>query len=153
MSRPELLLSNQLCFLVYRADRAIMAKYRTLLAELDLTYPQYLAMLFLWERGTSTVGDICGGLRLDTGTVSPLLKRLERLGLVERRRDPADERSVTIALTEAGLALEAKAAAVPRALAGCVGLSAAEYADWRKRFEGLLAQLEAEAPEACGGKA
>lgn len=152
MSRPELILSNQLCFLFYRADRAIMAKYRMLLSELGLTYPQYLAMLFLWERGTTSVGDICEGLRLDTGTVSPLLKRLEKLGLVERRRDPDDERSVTIALSAAGASLEAKAAKVPRALAACVGLEPAEYAAWRERLEGLLERIEAEAPEACGGK-
>ena len=94
MSRPELLLSDQLCFLVHRLDRAIVDRYRPLLAALELTYPQYLAMLVLWEREEAGIGELCRLLDLDTGTVSPLVKRLEVAGLVERRRKSDDERAV-----------------------------------------------------------
>lgn len=153
MSNPELLLSNQLCFMFYRAEKAIMSKYRTLLAELGLTYPQYLAMLVMWEKRSATVGDVCDALRLDTGTVSPLLKRLELAGLVERRRDKSDERSVTIALTPEGEAMEARAAKVPGSLARCVGLEPEEYLEWRARMSGLLERLEASPAETCGDRA
>ncbi len=76
MPTPELLLSNQVCFLFHRIDRAIIARYKPLLEELGLTYPQYLAMLALWEHGRLTVGELCEALVLDTGTVSPMIKVL-----------------------------------------------------------------------------
>lgn len=142
MSHPELLLSNQLCFLVHRLDRAIGAQYRPLLARLGLTYPQYLAMLALWEKGTLEVGQLCTLLDLDTGTVSPLLKRLEVQGLVERRRRQDDERVVTVSLTQAGKALEDHASSVPSAIASCLLTGPQEYQELKATLTGLLSRLE-----------
>ncbi|MET7441478.1 MarR family transcriptional regulator, partial [Streptomyces sp. NPDC005568] len=95
----SLLLDDQLCFALYAAQRALTAAYRPLLEDLGLTYPQYLVMLVLWERGETTVKDLAGALRLDYGTVSPLLKRLESAGLLRRERSARDERSVLVAPT------------------------------------------------------
>lgn len=142
MSHPELLLQNQLCFLVHRLDRAILSRYRPLLEGLGLTYPQYLAMLALWEKEGRTVGELCEALALDTGTVSPLLKRLEATGLVERRRGKEDERSVRVALTERGRAMEEEARKIPAAVAGCLIAGAEEYASLRFILSGLLERLE-----------
>jgi DNA-binding MarR family transcriptional regulator len=142
MSYPELLLSNQLCFLVHRLDLAMAAKYRPVLAPLGLTYGQYLAMLALWEHRELGVGELCELLRLDSGTVSPLLKRLEASGLVERKRRAEDERSVSVRLTGAGAALEKRARKVPAALAGCLAADEAEYRAVRASLEGMLSRLE-----------
>ncbi|WP_018638749.1 MarR family winged helix-turn-helix transcriptional regulator [Parafrankia elaeagni] len=111
---PQLELGNQLCFALYGASRAAIRAYGPELAELGLTYPQYLTMLVLWEASEPlTVGDIGARLHLDSGTLTPLLKRLEDLGLATRTRDRADERRVLIALTERGRELRARAAEVP----------------------------------------
>lgn len=142
MSAPELLLSNQLCFLVHRLDLAIAAKYRPALSRLGLTYTQYLAMLALWEHGRLGIGELCELLHLETGTVSPLVKRLESAGLVRRERGSADERAVTVGLTAKGRALEKKAATVPAALAPCLISSKADYASMRKVLEGMLKRIE-----------
>lgn len=142
MSNPELLLSNQLCFLVHRLDREIATRYRPLLSGLGLTYPQYLAMLALWEHGELTVGELCGLLYLDTGTVSPLLKRLESAGLVVRQRKPDDERSVTITLSEAGEKLESEATRIPGSMAACLLADAGEYHSLKATLSGLIARLE-----------
>lgn len=147
MSSPELLLSNQLCFLVHRLDREISTRYRPLLSGLGLTYPQYLAMLALWEHGELSVGDLCGLLYLDTGTVSPLLKRLEAAGLVLRQRRPDDERSVTITLSQAGKNLEERARSVPGAMATCLLADAGEYHALKATLSGLISRLEG---AACG---
>jgi DNA-binding MarR family transcriptional regulator len=142
MSAPELLLSNQICFLVYRLDRAIGARYRPLLEGLGLTYPQYLAMLALWEHGELGIGELCAFLALDTGTVSPLVKRLEAAGLVERERRADDERAVAVRLTGKGRALEERARSVPGALASCFLSSEAEYAELKALLSGLVEKLE-----------
>lgn len=142
MSHPELLLSNQLCFLVHRLDRAIGARYRPLLARLGLTYAQYLALLALWEKDVLEVGQLCTILDLDTGTVSPLLKRLESQGLVERHRRTEDERVVTIHLTPAGKALEAHALAIPGAIASCLLAGPEEYRDLKTTLTSLLNRLD-----------
>ncbi|MFA6505865.1 MAG: MarR family transcriptional regulator [Treponemataceae bacterium] len=142
MSVPELLLSNQLCFLVHRLDRAINARYRPLLGELGLTYPQYLAMLALWEHEELGIGDLCALLDLDTGTVSPLVKRLEASGLVERKRRADDERAVSVRLTAAGRVLEKRAKGVPGTLASCILSSAAEYESLKGTFSTLIERLE-----------
>jgi DNA-binding MarR family transcriptional regulator len=151
MSYPELLLSNQLCFLVHRLDLAITAKYRPVLAELGLTYGQYLAMLVLWEHRELGVGELCERLALDTGTVSPLVKRLESAGFVERERSAEDERAVSVRLTEAGAALEKKARKVPAALAGCLVADEADYRDMRGTLERMLARLDSSG--VCGADA
>jgi DNA-binding MarR family transcriptional regulator len=146
MSAPELLLSNQLCFLVHRLDLAIGAKYRPLLAELGLTYGQYLAMLALWERRELGITELCSVLDLDTGTVSPLVKRLEASGLVERERRTDDERAVSVKLTAAGAALERKARAVPKAIASCLLSEEKDYEEMRAMLEKMLARVDPDAP-------
>lgn len=100
----ELSLDEQLCFALYRASQAIVASYREHLAEVGLTYTQYLVMLVLWESGTSSVGQMSTRLGLDSGTLTPLLKRLEQRGLVTRERAAKDERVVQIGLTRSGRA-------------------------------------------------
>lgn len=144
MSHPELLLENQLCFLVHRLDRAILARYRPLLEGLGLTYPQYLCMLALWEREDRTVGELCEALDLDTGTVSPLLKRLEAAGLVERRRGATgeDERVVRVGLSPRGRALEEEARPIPGSLASCMLADRAEYEGLTTTLRKLLGRLE-----------
>ncbi|UUU33307.1 MarR family transcriptional regulator [Streptomyces sp. CA-210063] len=142
----SLLLDEQLCFALYAAQRAVTAAYRPLLDELGLTYPQYLVMLCLWERGETTVKDLAGALRLDYGTVSPLLKRLESAGLLRRERSLRDERSVSVALTGRGEQLRDRAAAVPTTLAAATGLDGPEVA----RLRAELWELTAHAAKAAG---
>ncbi|MBK1612384.1 MarR family transcriptional regulator [Rubrivivax gelatinosus] len=113
----SLKLDRQLCFPLYAAGHAIVRAYRPLLEPLGLTYPQYLVMLVLWESAPCTVGEIGTRLALDSGTLTPLLKRLAGAGLVGRERDRGDERRVLIRLTDAGAALKLRARAVPAALA------------------------------------
>jgi DNA-binding MarR family transcriptional regulator len=120
---PQLELDNQLCFALYNASRAMTRAYGPLLADLGLTYPQYLAMLVLWEsEGPITVGALGDQLHLDSGTLTPLLKRLAQLGFVQRDRDPADERRVLITLTTAGQGLRDQAEGVPAKAFACFGL-------------------------------
>lgn len=111
-----LLLDRQVCFPLYAATNLLNRMYGPVLGELGLTYPQYLVMLVLWERQPQTVGALGARLHLDSGTLTPLLKRMEAAGLVTRTRDPADERRVQIALTAAGQALRARAAHVPETM-------------------------------------
>jgi len=118
-----LLLDNQLCFALYSTSLAMTKLYKPLLDELGLTYPQYLAMLVLWEKDGLTVSELGERLFLDSGTLTPLLKRLEVSGLVSRLRDVEDERRVHITLTAAGRKLKSRAAGIP----GCI-LSAAQCA-------------------------
>ena len=114
MALPQLRLDNQLCFLFHRIGRELTAAYRPLLSELGLTYPQYLVMLVLWESDGLGVGEIGERLALDSATLSPLLRRMEAAGLVERVRDATDERRVTVHLTAEGRALEQRAGEVAR---------------------------------------
>jgi DNA-binding MarR family transcriptional regulator len=125
------------CFALYAASRAVTQLYRPLLSALGLTYPQYLVMLVLWERGTVTVKELGTELDLDSGTLSPLLKRLEAAGLVSRGRRADDERSVEVRLTGAGAALREKAATVPRRIARATGLRATELATLRRDLTAL----------------
>ncbi len=142
----SLLLDDQLCFALYAAQRAVTAVYRPLLDELGLTYPQYLTMLVLWERGEVPVKELGSALRLDYGTLSPLLKRLESAGLVRRERAADDERSVRVTLTGAGEALRAHAERVPAQLLVSTGLEPAEIA----RLRGELHRLTETATSAAG---
>ncbi|MEU5883534.1 MarR family transcriptional regulator [Spirillospora sp. NPDC047279] len=136
-------LDNQVCFALHATSRAFDAMYRPLLRDLDLTYPQYLAMLALWEHGTLTVKELGLVLRLDSGTLSPLLKRLEAAGLVRRERSARDERSVIVTLTAQGEALKRKAAAVPRRVLDATGLGPQELVELRRSLERLTAALDA----------
>lgn len=144
MSAESLLdLENQLCFAVYSASHAFNRAYKPLLKGLGLTYPQYLVMLVLWEMGAVTVGDIGHRLMLDSGTLTPLLKRMESAGLVDRRRDSEDERQVKIHLTEKGWALREQAVDVPRTLLCAVGDDLEELASLRRDLHILRTRLEA----------
>ncbi|GGG55622.1 MarR family transcriptional regulator [Kocuria dechangensis] len=128
----DLRLDAQLCFALYAASRATTAAYRAPLAELGLTYPQYLALLALWEEDGQTVSALGARLRLDSGTLSPLLKRMEGCGLLERHRDPADERRVTVHLTDAGSRLRERAPEVQRRVLEASGLTVEEMATLRR---------------------
>ena len=116
-------LSNQLCFPLYAAARNVTGLYTPWLRPLGLTYTQYIVFLVLWEKDALTVGEIGERLMLDNGTLSPLLKKMEQAGYVERRRSQEDERVVVITLTEAGRALQEKAKDIPAQVAGCIDLS------------------------------
>jgi DNA-binding MarR family transcriptional regulator len=135
-------LSNQLCFPIYAAANAIQKAYRPHLAPLGLTYPQYLVMLVLWERDGLSLGDIGRRLRLDSGTLTPLLKRLEVAGLVTRRRSDQDERVVLIALTEEGRALKAKAEPIPFRLAEAMHLEPAQALALKEGLEALFSEAK-----------
>lgn len=133
---------KQLCFAVYSASHAFTRAYRTLLEPLGLTYPQYLVMLVLWDRDGMRVKEIGGALFLDSGTLTPLLKRLEGLGLLSRQRDSSDERQVTILLTAEGRALEHKAASIPGDLECMTGLDSEGMGALIERIDLLRANLQ-----------
>lgn len=116
MSKNQLCLDEQLCFPIYAASNLIVKAYRPFLAPLGLTYPQYLVMLVLWEKECVSVGDLGQILHLDSGTLTPLLKRMETSGLINRSRDPHDERRVLISLTDKGRDLSAEAENIPKEL-------------------------------------
>ncbi|TKJ28516.1 MarR family transcriptional regulator [Blastococcus sp. CCUG 61487] len=135
---PSVALDDQLCFALYAASRAVTARYRPLLDAIGLTYPQYLVMMLLWEEDHQTVGQLGSRLSLDSGTLSPLLKRLTAAGLVTRHRRVEDERSVSVALTDAGRALEQKAYRVSEQMIGAVGFDTDEIVDLRRRLKTLV---------------
>lgn len=143
MSLPQLRLDNQLCFLFHRISRELNAAYRPLLADLGLTYPQYLVMLVLWESDGPSVGELGERLALDSGTLSPLIRRMQTAGLVTRERAADDERRVTVHLTDAGRALEQRAAEVPGALAAQLADDATEYEVAKASLTALVERLEA----------
>lgn len=136
-----LLLDDQLCFALYAASRAVTARYRPLLDELGVTYPQYLVLLVLWERGASSVKELAVALQLDYGTLSPLLKRLEAAGLLRRERAAQDERTVRAVLTEAGAALRERARSVPPAIGAAMRLPADESQALRRTLRRLAHTL------------
>lgn len=143
MEHPQLALDNQLCFALYSSSRLLTRAYGPLLEPLGLTYPQYLVMLALWEHpdDSPTVGELGRRLRLDTGTLTPLLKRLEALGMVDRRRDVADERRVLITLTEVGSALRERALEVPLGVARAMRLSLDQARELRAQLDLLIDHL------------
>ena len=134
---PQLKLDNQLCFALYAASNQITRLYQPLLAGVGLTYPQYLVLLVLWEHGTRSVGELGQALYLDSGTLTPLLKRMEASGLVCRQRDPGDERRVIVSLSKAGAKLQERALAIPAALACRVDLPTSELSTLRKQLQRL----------------
>jgi MarR family transcriptional regulator, organic hydroperoxide resistance regulator len=156
MSRPRtaaraewLKLDRQLCFALYSASLAMTKFYKPLLEPLGLTYPQYLVMLVLWEADGLTVGQVGERLQLDSGTLTPLLKRLEAQGLVQRLRDTEDERRVLLQITAAGRALKAKALAVPEALACASGCALDELVELTARLKTLRDQITESTPRAA----
>lgn len=117
MAYEQLKLENQLCFPVYAASRLITRAYQPMLDELEITYPQYLVLMILWEHHSMPVNDIAKKLILNTNTVTPLLKRMEQQGLIARRKDTDDERKVMVQLTDKGIVLQEQAALIPERLA------------------------------------
>ena len=140
-------LDQQICFSLHAASRAFGGLYRVLLKDLGLTYPQYLVMLVLWEHGDLPVKKLGEHLRLDSGTLSPLLKRLEAAGLVRRERSTRDERSVEVGLTAEGTALREQAVEVPRRIAAATGFDVEEIVRLRTRLDELTDALDAAAAE------
>ncbi|MEU1041086.1 MarR family winged helix-turn-helix transcriptional regulator [Streptomyces sp. NPDC005551] len=135
-------LEQQICFSLNAASRAFGGVYRVLLKDLGLTYPQYLVMLVLWEHGELPVKKVGEHLRLDSGTLSPLLKRLEAAGLVRRERSARDERSVHVHLTGEGTALRERALLVPRRIAAATGFELGEINELRSRLDRLTSALD-----------
>ncbi|MFJ1708161.1 MarR family winged helix-turn-helix transcriptional regulator [Kitasatospora sp. NPDC088346] len=144
LPNEELLrLDRQICFSLHAASRAFGSVYRVALKDLGLTYPQYLVMLVLWEHGDLPVKQIGERLRLDSGTLSPLLKRLETAGLVRRERSAEDERSVTVSLSPAGDALRERALEVPRRISRSTGLPLSDLTELRALLDRVTAALDA----------
>ncbi len=142
-SRPQSLrLDQQLCFAVYATAHAFTRFYRPMLKALGVTYPQYLVLMALWETDRQAVNAIGSRLWLDSGTLTPLLKRLEAMGLVTRQRDETDERQVIVGLTPRGQALEAEAAAFPARILAASNCSAEELDQMRRLLFGLREQLD-----------
>lgn len=140
-SPDPLSLDRQLCFALYSASLAMTKLYKPLLTPLGLTYPQYLVMMVLWEHQDLTVNDLGKHLQLDSGTLTPLLKRLEAAGLVQRQRDHDDERRVRITLTPEGILLKDKAQAVPKAIACQVAMPHHELLSLRTTLTDLRERL------------
>jgi DNA-binding MarR family transcriptional regulator len=138
-----LMLDNQLCFAVYSTAHAFNRVYKPLLDRLGLTYPQYLVMLVLWERDDVPVKDIGERLFLDSGTLTPLLKRLEAAELIRRTRNADDERQVLIALTSQGQALREKAKAVPQGILAASACSTSELMTMKNDLVALRDKLNA----------
>jgi DNA-binding MarR family transcriptional regulator len=136
-----LALDRQLCFALYAASLAMTKVYKPLLEPLGLTYPQYLVMLVLWEGDGPTVSQLGERLALDSGTLTPMLKRLEALGLVQRQRDSADERRVIVRLTPEGRALRGRAATVPPQLLQASQCSLAELGELTRQLHALRQRL------------
>lgn len=135
------LLENQLCFKLYALSRQITTLYRPLLEELDLTYPQYLVMLVLWQENQLSVKALGERLYLDSGTLTPLLKRLQQKELLTRKRDPSDERSVLIELTDAGRKMQQKAKCIPEQLNKTLGLGPEGHQAIKSTLDQMLMQL------------
>ena len=135
-------LENQLCFPLYAAARQVTGLYTPYLKELGLTYTQYVVFLVLWEQDGITVGDLCERLLLDNGTLSPLLKKLEQAGFIERRRERDDERVVVIYLTDEGRRLQKKAKDIPLSVGSCVRLDGNKAKELHSLLYELIENLE-----------
>jgi DNA-binding MarR family transcriptional regulator len=138
-NKCTLRLKNQLCFPLYAASREVIKLYKPYLDELDLTYTQYIAMILLWEHKMLTVKEMGEHLFLDSGTLTPLLKKLEERGLVNRRRSEADERNLIVTVTEKGMALRDPALPIPEEMTKCINLEKEEI---RALYRMLYKMLE-----------
>ena len=142
METNHLKLENQICFKIYSAEREITKLYRNLLEELEVTYPQYLVLLVLWEEQSVTVKELGQKLFLDSGTLSPMLKRMEGNGLIERRRSVEDERTVIISLTQKGEKLKEKAQCVPTKLLENLSLDLKELENLNLTLSTILNRVQ-----------
>ena len=134
-------LEDRLCLALYTASRAMTARYRVALEEFGLTYPQYLVLVVLWHGHALTIKDLATRLRLDHGTLTPLLRRMERAGLLTRSRNTADERTVTVTATEEGLALREHEVRIQSAIRSATGLGGAQIADLQTALRSMTAHL------------
>lgn len=148
MNQPleQLKLENQLCFPLYAGAKEIVRLYKPYLDPLGLTYTQYIAMMLLWECRSATLKELGERLWLDSGTLTPLVKKLEEKGYVTRSRDPRDERSLVVTLTPAGEALQLQAAHIPGAVGACVPLSPEEGAQIYSILYKMLFRLRRKEP-------
>jgi DNA-binding MarR family transcriptional regulator len=138
MSDDLLALENQVCFGLAVAARSVIALYRPVLEPLSLTHPQYLVMLALWERDPRSVKGLSEALQLEPATLSPLLKRLEVTGYVERKRSSSDERSLEVTLTDAGRALRAEAERIPHQIVDRLGLPVSDLESLRESLHAII---------------
>jgi len=143
MNQDDLLkLENQVCFPLYVASRLITRAYQPMLDEMGITYPQYLVLLTLWENDGQTVNQISKELYLNTNTITPLLKRMEKTGIIARTRSREDERKVLITLTEQGKALKEKAYCIPEEILGKMGQTTSEVFQLKDQLHALIRQME-----------
>lgn len=138
---PELKLENQLCFSVYALSRLITKTYQKFLESLDVTYPQYLVLLLLWEHEALTVKELGDNLLLDSGTLTPLLKRMEQRGWLSRRRAEHDERSVIATLQPAGRVLQVQAQAIPLQMSRCFDMTPIQIQELHQQLQPLIKHL------------
>lgn len=131
-------LENQLCFPLYACSKEVIRRYKPFLDEIDLTYTQYITMMVLWDKRTAAVNELGECLMLDSGTLTPLLKKLEAKGLVQRVRDESDARRLMVSLTNEGLALRDRALAVPEGLGRCVAMDPQEAAELYRLLHKML---------------
>lgn len=135
-------LENQLCFPLYVCAKEVVKAYKPYLDELDLTYTQYITMMAMWEHKELLVKELGGYLYLDSGTLTPLLKRLEEKGYVSRKRSEKDERDMVVTITEAGEALKEKAVSVPEKLAACVSIDPQKAGELYKILYEIIGRLK-----------
>lgn len=135
-------LDNQLCFPLYAVSKEIVRSYTPFLNEIDLTYTQYIVMMVMWEHKEVSVKELGKKLFLDSGTLTPLLKTLEKKGLVTRERSKTDERFLVVSITDAGMKLREKAVEIPAKLGGCISLEAEEAVQLYTIVKKLLGQFE-----------
>jgi len=150
MEFDQLKLENQLCFPLYAASRLIIREYQQHLDKLEITYPQYLVLMVLWETDNISVNDISQKLILNTNTVTPLLKRMEVQGIITRNRSERDERKVMIKLTEKGLFMRTEAASIPEKLLACIlsdGMKVEELIDMKEKLNVLINYLSKDKTE------
>lgn len=134
-------LDNQLCFPLYACAKEVVRQYRKPLENLNLTYTQYIVMMVLWEFGGMTEGELGKKVHLDSGTLAPLLKRLEKLGFINRIRPENNERKLFVSLTEKGEDLKKKAVDVPKSMDGCIPLSSEELSVLKKLLDKALINM------------
>ena len=134
-------LDNQLCFPLYACAKEVIRQYRRPLQALNLTYTQYIVMMVLWEHGSMTEGELGQIVHLDSGTLAPLLKRLDRMGYIARSRPEENERRLLLTLTEAGEALREQALSVPEAMRGCIDLSPEELLQLKHLLDKALSRM------------
>lgn len=142
MSQEQLFLKNQLCFSLYKASNALQRSYKSVLGELELTYPQYLVMMALWQRDQRLVKELAEETAMEPAQLSPLLKRLEGKGIIQRVRQPDDERKVAIELSDKGRQLKTSALCIPETMLEKVGMSMAEAQEFKRLAEKLSQALD-----------